>query len=176
MWVHVRPHNVRIDSCITSYNESCISLFLTTLIIQITDKLSSSFPGRLFSKRTASVILETNWPGGGTRLLSCYLLRPGEPRGSPLVKDTYPGQVQLCPPDQIIDNSTYPAQQISFGIISVNLGSMWGSVNENSNTMIGSNQVNGVCQQLGFTGAVRNSARTVSSYSSYTFTHCLSPK
>ena len=98
------------------------------------------------------------------------------PKGQPLILRnfvSYNGQVQLCPPDEVIDDSTYPARQVSFGIVSTYLHSFWGSLNENSSSMVGYDQTNNICKQLGFTGAVRDSARTVSSYKGqYSFTNC----
>ncbi len=98
------------------------------------------------------------------------------PKGQPLILRnfvSYNGQVQLCPPDEVIDDSTYPARQVSFGIVSTYLHSFWGSLNENSSSMVGYDQTNNICKQLGFTGAVRDSARTVSSNKGqYSFTNC----
>ena len=105
---------------------------------------------------------------------------PAEPKGQPLMLrkfGPYKGQVQLCPPDEVIDDSAYPARQVSFGIVSIYLNSLWGSLNENSTSMVGYDQTNSICKQLGFTGAVRDSARTVSSYKGqYSFTTCQLPE
>ena len=97
--------------------------------------------------------------------------------GYPLIKDeyAYPGQVQLCPPDQLTSESdTNPALQVSMGIVSVYEHELWASLNENnSSNRVTHQQANSICQQMGFTGAVVDSIRTVGSYAGqYTFTNC----
>ena len=96
--------------------------------------------------------------------------------GIPLPETTVAssGQVGLCPPDEVMNSSSYPSLQISFGLISVFHNNFWGSVNQNSTIPFGKFEADSVCRALGFTEAVADSIRTVKSYDrQYNFSTCL---
>ena len=140
--------------------------------------MSKTFFSKNISKKNFFVVIIIYFISKVTYFLTQdFISFPGEPMGTPLFTKeyTYEGKVQLCPPDNVIDDMSYLARQISFGIVSVYMNSLWGSVNENSTSSFGYNQANSICKQLGFTGAVKDSVRTVNTYSSYSFTRCQSP-
>ena len=103
-----------------------------------------------------------------------------EQKGIPLYNNyqsskSYRGQLELCPPDELHDDPSYPAIQVSFGLVSVFLHSVWGSLNDNTplSSPLQSFEVDSICRQLGFTQAVEGSLRTVSSFKGeYNFSKC----
>ena len=118
-------------------------------------------------------------------LKSCIILflsacASAYPMDYPLTEKAYQGQVQLCPPDQLTSDTSHttiprPALQVSMGIVSVFERKLWGSLNYGdygTGVTVTHQQANSICRQLGFTGAVVDSARTVGNYGQYNFTNC----
>ena len=72
----------------------------------------------------------------------------------------YDGEIRLCPPDGTLNNpNSVNITSVSFGVVALNIGSQWrGIVQLSGAGLLGSNEANAICRQLGFTEAVIGSA------------------
>jgi hypothetical protein len=84
-----------------------------------------------------------------------------------LSEDPFDGQVRLCPPKQFPKN-----QSVSTGLVLIYLHKDWRGINQPKDSAypLGSHEADSICRQLGYTGAVVNSAKpwnaTLDDYSS----------
>ena len=77
--------------------------------------------------------------------------------GQRLSDNPFDGQVRLCPPK----NFPSGTQSVSTGLVLINLHKEWRGINQPKNSAypLGSREADSICRQLGYTGAVINSAR-----------------
>lgn len=88
----------------------------------------------------------------------------------PLTTGTYDGQIKLCPHNNAPNNIS-----TSFGLITMFLKNTWRGLNQpNGSAVLGTNEADTICRQLGYTGAIPGSAITRRAYESpeITFEHC----
>ena len=88
---------------------------------------------------------------------------PLNPKQSP----GYDGEVYLCPPNN------FPSRySVSTGLVRLSLHRQWRGINQNSPKPLGSREADSICRQLGYTGAVPNSAVTAKATSNPYYSHC----
>lgn len=91
----------------------------------------------------------------------------------PLISGKYDGQLQLCPPDDDEDISNLFST--SFGLVAMYSSKydIWRGFNQPSDSVVlGGNEADAVCRQLGYTEAIPGSALTQRAMlPNYTFNH-----
>ena len=87
----------------------------------------------------------------------------------------YNGEIRLCPPDNVVRTPSN-VSSISFGVVAIYFDThkTWrGLIQISDNALLGSNEANAICQQLGYSDAIVGSAVSKSSViTSYTFKRC----
>ena len=89
----------------------------------------------------------------------------------------YDGEIRLCPPDSTLNNpKNANITSVSFGVVALNIGGQWRGIIQTSESgggsgLLGSNEADAICRQLGFTDAVIGSAVARSS-TSYSYSNC----